>query len=65
MTRNKQLLDWVNEVAALCTPDRIHWCDGSKKEYDSLCDLMVKTGAAVQLDPARRPGSLLFRSGGA
>ena len=62
MTRNKQLLDWVNEVAALCTPDRIHWCDGSKKEYDSLCDLMVKTGAAVQLDPARRPGSLLFRS---
>ena len=53
MTTNKKLLAWVDEVAKLCEPDSIHWCDGSKKEYDSLCDLMVKSGSATRLDPAQ------------
>ena len=62
MTSHRKLQEWVKEVAALCQPDGIHWCDGSQKEYDSLCAHMVKTGAAVQLDPVRRPGCLHFRS---
>ena len=24
-TTNQRLLDWVEEVAALCKPERIHW----------------------------------------
>ena len=28
-TGNQKLLRWVEEVAALTTPDRIEWCDGS------------------------------------
>ncbi len=62
MTSHKKLQDWVKEVATLCQPDRIHWCDGSQQEYDALCAHMVETGAAVALNPSRRPGSLLFCS---
>lgn len=59
---NKKLDTWVKDVAAICQPDRIHWCDGTKKEYDGLCRMMVKAGAATPLNPSKRPGCFLFRS---
>ncbi len=57
MTQNTKLLAWVNEMADLCQPDNLHWCDGTQAEYDRLCDQLVKAGTFVKLDPARRPGS--------
>ncbi len=60
MTTNKKLQAWVDEVAALCTPDAIHWCDGSKAEYDRLSKQMVDSGLAKPL--SKRPNSFLFRS---
>ncbi|MCX7006813.1 MAG: phosphoenolpyruvate carboxykinase (GTP) [Kiritimatiellaeota bacterium] len=60
MTKNSKLLNWVNKVAALCQPDKIHWCDGSQKESDELCALMVKNGTFTPI-PAR-PGSFWCRS---
>ena len=57
LTANQKLIDWVNEVAALTTPDRIHWCDGSAEEYDELCQLLVDNGTFTKLSDAKRPNS--------
>ena len=32
MTKNTKLLNWVNEIAALCQPDNVYWCYGSQRE---------------------------------
>ncbi len=55
--RNKRLIDWVEEVAALTTPDRVEWCDGSAEEYDRLCQLLVDHGTFTALSEAKRPNS--------
>ena len=56
-TQNARLLAWVNEVAALTTPDRIEWCDGSADEYDRLCQELVDAGTFTRLSDAKRPNS--------
>ena len=57
--RNAKLIAWVADMAALCKPDRIAWCDGSDEEYERLCRQLVDAGTMRQLDPARRPNSYL------
>ncbi len=61
-TTNNKLIFWVQEMAELCQPAAIHWCDGSDAENQSLCDLMVKAGTFIKLDEKKRPGSYLARS---
>jgi phosphoenolpyruvate carboxykinase (GTP) len=61
-TRNKKLQAWVDEMAALCQPDDVVWCDGSKEEYDRMWDIMVKGGTAKRLDDSKRPNSYYIRS---
>ncbi|MFO1181714.1 phosphoenolpyruvate carboxykinase (GTP) [Ottowia sp.] len=57
--KNAALIDWVARMAALCKPDRIHWCDGSQAEYEQLCQQLVDAGTFKRLNPAKRPGSYL------
>jgi phosphoenolpyruvate carboxykinase (GTP) len=61
-TKNKKLIEWVEEVALLTTPDRIHWCDGSAEEYDELCQLLVDHGTFTKLSDAKRPNSYYAKS---
>ena len=56
-TKNAKLLAWVEEVAALTTPDDIYWCDGSAEEYARLCQLLVDNGTFTKLSDAKRPNS--------
>jgi phosphoenolpyruvate carboxykinase (GTP) len=56
-TQHKKLIAWVEEIARLTTPDRIHWCDGSDKEYDELCQLLVDAGTFTRLSATKRPNS--------
>ena len=58
--KNEKLNNWVREVADLCQPDKIYWCDGSKEEYDRLMAQMVAEGRATPLK--KRPNCFLFRS---
>ena len=61
-TNNKKLLNWVAEAEALFKPDKVHWCDGSKEEYDRLNKEMIESGACVQLDEQKRPNCVAFNS---
>jgi phosphoenolpyruvate carboxykinase (GTP) len=56
-TTHQGILDFVDEVAALTTPDRIHWCTGSDEEWTELTDALVASGTFTQLDPAKKPNS--------
>jgi phosphoenolpyruvate carboxykinase (GTP) len=57
--KNARLVAWVADMAALCKPDNIYWCDGSQQEYDRLCAQLVAAGTFKKLDEARRPNSYL------
>ncbi len=58
--RNQKLLKWVQQMAGMCQPSAVYWCDGTKGEYDRLMAQMVASGSAAPL--GKRPNSFLFRS---
>ena len=60
--KNAKLIAWVADMAALCKPEAIHWCDGSKEEYERLCQQLVDAGTFKKLNPAKRPNSFLAAS---
>jgi phosphoenolpyruvate carboxykinase (GTP) len=61
-SRPVDVIEWVNEMAALTSPEQIVWCDGSKREADDLVSTMLASGTLIQLNPELRPQSYLARS---
>jgi phosphoenolpyruvate carboxykinase (GTP) len=61
-TRNPHLNAWVNEMAAMCKPDRVVFCDGSEDERKRFTEEAVAKGILIPLNPVKHPGSYLHRS---
>src|SRR5262249_18390120 len=62
MTTHPGLESWVRDMALLCQPDQVVWCDGSPEEYQRMLRLLVQGGTAQWLDSAKRPNSIFVRS---
>ncbi len=60
--QNSHLSGWVREMADLCRPDKVRWCDGSESEKNDLTRLAARSGEVIELDPQKLPGCLYNRS---
>ncbi len=58
--KNKKLDSWIKEAAAMCQPDAIYVCDGTREEYDRMMSKLLASGSAISL--TKRSNSYLFRS---
>jgi len=56
------MLAWVDEMAKLCKPDRVYWCDGSKAERKALTAEAVEKGILIKLNQKKLPGCYYHRS---
>lgn len=62
MVNNSALQTWVEEVAQLTTPDKIHWCDGSEQENNVLIQEMLASGTLTELNQEKWPNCYHHRS---
>ena len=62
LSKNDHLLRWVEKMAELTRPARIHWVDGSQQERDQLYAEMVAAGTLVKLNEKLWPGCYYARS---
>ena len=56
-TVKNELKTWVSNIVSLCNPDDVYWCDGSKHEYDTMCNRLLKKGTFIKLHEKLRPNS--------
>ena len=62
LTKNPNVNKWVDEMIALCKPDKVVWIDGSKAQLDGLRDEAVSTGEMIRLNEEKLPGCLYHRT---
>jgi phosphoenolpyruvate carboxykinase (GTP) len=62
MIKNETLSNWIFDMAKLCQPKDIYWCNGSDIEYQTIIDQLVKDKKAVKLNERKRPNSYAFFS---
>lgn len=60
--KHAKLAKWIDEIAALTTPDAIVLADGSATQYDELIELSVQQKYCVRLNEEKKPHSVLFNS---
>ena len=62
LTKNKAVLNWIDEMAAMTQPDQIVWIDGSEAQLDALRKEAVATGEMELLNQEKLPGCYLHRT---
>jgi phosphoenolpyruvate carboxykinase (GTP) len=62
MIKYAHVQQWVDEMATMCQPDSITWCDGGDEERQRLTAQAVKTGEVVELNQEVLPGCLFHRT---
>ena len=62
MTKNKFVLDWINEMAELVKPANIVWIDGSEEQAEALRAEACSTGEMIKLNQEKLPGCYLHRT---
>lgn len=61
-TSRDDVRSWLSEVISRCQPDRVHLCQGTQEEIQSLTEDLVKKGLLIALNDKKRPESYLARS---
>ena len=62
MTKNKNVLAWVDEMIELCRPDKVVWLDGSQEQLEKLRAEACTTGEMIKLNEQKLPGCYLHRT---
>ncbi len=62
LTNNKNVISWVDEMVALCKPDKVVWIDGSEEQLTALRNEAIATGEMEELNKEKLPGCLLHRT---
>ena len=62
LTNNKNVISWVDEMVALCKPDKVVWIDGSVEQLDALRAESVASGELEKLNEDKLPGCYLHRT---
>ena len=61
-TKNKHVLDWIDQMAALTKPDSVVFIDGSEAQLEELRATGMQTGEMIKLNEEKLPGCYLHRS---
>ena len=59
---NEKVFAWVDKWNKVCSPDKIVVIKGTREEHLAICEMMVKKGQFIKLDPKKRPDCYLARS---
>ena len=62
MTNNKTVLNWIDEMKAMCDPDKVVWIDGSEEQLEALRAEAVSTGEMIKLNQEKLPGCYYHRT---
>ncbi|HIZ56666.1 MAG TPA: phosphoenolpyruvate carboxykinase (GTP) [Firmicutes bacterium] len=62
LTKNQNVLKWVDEMVALCKPDEVVWIDGSDEQLNQLRKQAEATGEMIALNQEKLPGCYLHRT---
>ncbi len=62
MTKNKTVLEWLEQMKELLQPDQVLWIDGSDEQLEQLRAEACKTGEMIKLNEEKLPGCYLHRT---